>query len=107
MPGHRSARTTELYDRRAAAITTDTDNVLYQIDTRRFQHGYFCKRRSDAHGELANVLWLTVNGRCYALAYNHKTEKIEIRDRTQSGPALHSFDNKTPVSDVEATFRAL
>jgi Integron cassette protein VCH_CASS1 chain len=58
-------------------------------------------------GELANVLWLTVNGRRYALAYNHKTEKIEIRDRTQSGPALHSFDNKTPVSDVEVIFRGL
>jgi hypothetical protein len=58
-------------------------------------------------GELANVLWLTVNGRRYALAYNHKTGKIEIRDRTQTGPALHSFDNQTPVADVEMIFRGL
>jgi hypothetical protein len=57
--------------------------------------------------ELANVLWLTVNGRRYALAYNHKTEKIEIRDRTQSGAALHSFDNRTPVADIENIFRGL
>jgi hypothetical protein len=58
-------------------------------------------------GELANVLWLTVGGRRYAFAYNHKTAKIEIRDRTQAGQALYSFDNQTPVADVEAAFRAL
>jgi hypothetical protein len=58
-------------------------------------------------GELANVLWLTVNGRRYALAYNHNTGKIEIRDRTQSGAALHSFDNQTPILDVETIFRGL
>jgi hypothetical protein len=58
-------------------------------------------------GGLANVLWLTVNGRRYALAYNHKSEKIEIRDRTQSGGALHSFDNLTSVADVETIFRGL
>jgi hypothetical protein len=56
---------------------------------------------------LANVLWLTVNGRRYALAYNHETAKIEIRDRVQIGPALHSFDNQTPVQDVETVFRGL
>lgn len=58
-------------------------------------------------GELANVLWLTVNKRRYALAYNHKTGRIEIRDRTQNGPALHTFDNQTPISEVESAFRAL
>lgn len=58
-------------------------------------------------GGLANVLWLTVNARHYALAYNHETQRIEIRDRTQSGPALHSFDNHTLIHDVEAVFRGL
>jgi hypothetical protein len=58
-------------------------------------------------GGLANVLWLTVSGRRYALAYNHKTAKIEICDRTQTGPALHSFDNNTPTQDVETIFRGL
>ena len=58
-------------------------------------------------GELANVLWLTVNGRRYALVYDHETAKIEIRDRVQTGPALHSFDNQTPVQDVEAVFGGL
>jgi hypothetical protein len=58
-------------------------------------------------GGLANVLWFTVAGRRYAVAYNHNTEKIEIRDRTQSGQALHSFDNQSLVADVEAVFRRL
>lgn len=58
-------------------------------------------------GGLANVLWVTIGGRRYAFAYNHTTEKIEIRDRTQSGSALHSFDNDTALADIEAVFRGL
>jgi len=44
-------------------------------------------------GGLANVLWVNIGGKRYAFAYNHGTAKIEIRDRTQSGTMLHSFDN--------------
>lgn len=58
-------------------------------------------------GGLANVLWVTINGRRYAFAYNHNTGMIEIRDRTQSGPALHSFNDDTPVADAEAILRSL
>lgn len=58
-------------------------------------------------GNLANVLWVSIGGRRYAFAYNHTTGEIEIRDRTQSGPAVHSFSNNTAVADVEAAFRAL
>ena len=58
-------------------------------------------------GGLANVLWFKVNNHRYALAYNHNTGKIEIRDRTQSGPALYDFDNATPNQTVEAGFRSL
>ncbi|NIJ35320.1 hypothetical protein [Sphingomonas oligoaromativorans] len=58
-------------------------------------------------GELANVLWFVVNGKRYAVAYNHHTLRIEIRDRTQSGPAIHAFDNQTPVTSVEAIFTTL
>jgi len=35
-------------------------------------------------GNLANFIFFTMNGRTYAFAYNHETEKIELRDRTQS-----------------------
>jgi hypothetical protein len=58
-------------------------------------------------GGLANVLWFEVNNHRYALAYSHNTDKIEIRDRTQNGPALHHFDNATPNQTVEAVFRTL
>jgi len=58
-------------------------------------------------GGLANVLWVTIGGRRYALAYNHQTGEIELRDRTQSGAALYSFSNATPVADVEAVLRQL
>jgi hypothetical protein len=58
-------------------------------------------------GGLANLLWVTIGGRRYALAYNHETAEIEIRDRTQSGAALHSFSNATSIADVEAVFRDL
>jgi hypothetical protein len=59
-------------------------------------------------GDLANVLWWTsVSGRNYACAYNHKTDEIEVRDRVQSGPALHRFKNATPIQVIESNFSAL
>lgn len=58
-------------------------------------------------GDLANVLWVEIGSRRYAFAYNHDTGEIEIRDRTQSGVALHSFTNKTSVEQVEDVFRSL
>jgi Integron cassette protein VCH_CASS1 chain len=58
-------------------------------------------------GGLANVLWVTIGGKRYAFAYNHATEAIELRDRTQSGNVLQSFNNDTAVADVEALFRSL
>lgn len=59
------------------------------------------------NGALANVLWAMIGGKRYAFAYNHETLKIEIRDRVQTGPALHSFDNTAALADIEAVFRSL
>jgi Integron cassette protein VCH_CASS1 chain len=58
-------------------------------------------------GELANVLWVTIDGVRYAFAYNHRLDCIEMRDRTVQGTVLHTFTNQTPVTDVEAIFRSL
>jgi Integron cassette protein VCH_CASS1 chain len=58
-------------------------------------------------GELANVLWVTINGTRYAFAYNHKDGAIEIRDRSVQGLVLHSFNNQTSVVEVETFFRSL
>jgi Integron cassette protein VCH_CASS1 chain len=58
-------------------------------------------------GKLANIIWFEINKHRYAVAYSHAADKIEIRDRTQSGPALHSFDNATAAQTVETAFRNL
>lgn len=58
-------------------------------------------------GSPANMLWVTIGGNTYVFAYNHAAEKIEIRDRTQTGAVLHSFDDSNTAADIEAAFRAL
>lgn len=58
-------------------------------------------------GSPANMLWVNIGGNTYVFAYNHTAEKIEIRDRTQSGAVLHSFDDSNTAADIEAAFRAL
>ena len=60
-----------------------------------------------AAGSPANMLWVNIEGKTYVFAYNHTTLKIEIRDRTQTGSVLHSFDNNNSVANIEAIFRAL
>jgi hypothetical protein len=57
--------------------------------------------------ETANILWLTINGHRYALAYNHQTCNIEIRDRSQNGNVLATFNNSTIATDVKAIFGKL
>lgn len=58
-------------------------------------------------GSPANVLWVTIGGKRYAFVYSHMTGEIEIRDRTQTGAALHSFSNSTPLATVEHVFSTL
>jgi hypothetical protein len=53
------------------------------------------------------MLWVNISGKTYVFAYNHEAEKIEIRDRTQTGAVLHSFDDTNTAADIEAAFRAL
>ena len=59
------------------------------------------------NGETANILWLTVNKNRYALAFNHNTGNIEIRDRTQTGTVLASFNNSTTTNQVKQIFSTL
>jgi hypothetical protein len=58
-------------------------------------------------GSPANMLWVNIAGKTYVFAYNHEIEKIEIRDRTQTGAVLHAFDDTNTAADIEAAFRAL
>jgi hypothetical protein len=57
--------------------------------------------------ETANILWLTVNGNRYAIAYNHQTLNIEIRDRNQNGIVLATFNNASTGANVKAIFAGL
>ena len=57
--------------------------------------------------ETANILWLTVNGHRYAIAYNHQTMNIEIRDRNQNGTILAIFNNQTSGNQVKQIFAGL
>ena len=58
-------------------------------------------------GSPANMLWVNISRKTYVFAYNHEAEKIEIRDRTQTGAVLYAFDDANTAPDVEAAFRAL
>lgn len=57
--------------------------------------------------ETANILWLTINGHRYALAYNHLTGEIEIRDRNQNGTVIAAFNNTTNATEVKTIFARL
>ena len=42
-------------------------------------------------GKMANVLWFLVDGKRYAISYNHRMRKIEIRKGEHSGQYDSSF----------------
>jgi hypothetical protein len=58
-------------------------------------------------GDMKNVLWLRVNGRRYALSFNHDEQSIEVRERNTQGDVLASFTNATPVREVKQFFAGL
>lgn len=58
-------------------------------------------------GDMKNVLWLRINGRRYALSYNHEEWCIEVRERNTQGNVLASFTNATSVQEVKQFFATL
>ena len=62
-------------------------------------------RRND--GAMGNVAWFTIGGRRYALTYNHRTESIDLHQRSQSGKVIQSFTNTTRVGEVMSLFSTL
>lgn len=59
------------------------------------------------NNETANILWLTVGQNRYALAFNHQTGDIELRERTQNGAVLATFNNATTSNQVKQIFNRL
>jgi hypothetical protein len=58
-------------------------------------------------GSMANVLWLTVGVNRYAIAYNHNSQDIEIRERSQQGDVIATFNNQTTNLEVKQVFAKL
>ena len=58
-------------------------------------------------GRPANVLWFWTEGNKYAMIYNHSSEQIELRERSQNGRAINSFDNTTTYKDIINVFNKL
>jgi len=54
-------------------------------------------------GRPANILWMQISGRRYALAYNQRVASIQGGE----GEALFSFNNNTSVTEVHRIFRQL
>lgn len=61
----------------------------------------------DDEKHFGNLLWFTLNGEPYCLAYNHKTLMIELRDRSQRGESIKNFDNSTPNDEIFSIFSVL
>ena len=61
----------------------------------------------EREGELKNVLWVRVNGKRYALSYNHVQGSIEVRERSTQGKLLKAFTNATSLTDVKQFFGSL
>jgi len=58
-------------------------------------------------GETKNVLWVYIKGSRYAFSYNHGAKTIEMREGTTRGAVLHSFSNKTNLSELHSIFEHL
>jgi hypothetical protein len=59
------------------------------------------------NGDMKNALWFSVNGRRYAVSYNHANRCIDVRDGTNRGTTLRSFTNADSVSAVMQFFGSL
>ena len=59
------------------------------------------------NGKLANVLWVRIGQRRYAMSYNHVAGTIEVREKSTHGSVLASFDNQSPIAQVRTFFESL
>lgn len=57
--------------------------------------------------QTANILWVTVGANRYALAFNHETGLIELRERNQNGDVKATFDNSATAAFIKRVFADL
>lgn len=58
-------------------------------------------------GKTTNVLWVRIREKRYAFSYDHETDQIDMRENSVQGPTLHSFTNRTSLSELYSIFDAL
>ena len=58
-------------------------------------------------GEMKNIIWVRIANQRYALAYNHDSREIELREKSSRGRVVGHFSNATPVSDIRRIFGSL
>jgi Integron cassette protein VCH_CASS1 chain len=61
----------------------------------------------EREGQMANALWVPINGTRYAISYNHLADVIEIREGSMRGVTLASFDNSNTAAEVRGFFESL
>jgi hypothetical protein len=58
-------------------------------------------------GEAKNVIWVWIKDVRYALSYDHRTECIDLRERSTSGETVASFTNKSSTAEIIRVFEQL
>ena len=61
----------------------------------------------EREGQMANVLWVSIEGKRYAYSYNHDVSTIEMRFGSTQGEVLHSFSNHTTNREIKDAFERL
>ncbi|OOY11635.1 hypothetical protein BMG00_11040 [Thioclava marina] len=55
----------------------------------------------ERNGNLARTCWVTLQGSRYVFTYNYKTQQIDLRSHSIQGAWRFSFDNSTPLPDIQ------
>lgn len=58
-------------------------------------------------GRPANMIWFKVGDNKYVLNYNHSTNQIDLKERTNKGELKANFDNSTTYQQVIDVFKKL
>lgn len=58
-------------------------------------------------GSIANMMWITIEGKRYVLNYNHAQQVIELKSDSAKGNIIAVFDDNTSLAEVRRIFSNL
>lgn len=58
-------------------------------------------------GSIANMMWITIEGKRYVLNYNHVQQVIELKSDSAKGNIIAIFDDNTSLAEVRRIFSTL